>query len=262
MTGEPPADAPPGERGPEGEDGERGLMGALAGGAAGAYAGHKMHHGVIGAVGGAYAGHKLEDAWKHHSAEQKAQQQQMEEMEKQQRMQKEQWEQQQRMQKEQWEQQRMQKDQWEQQQQQQQNQWGGYGGPPPPYGAQQFGGGYGGYGAPPPPPQDMRGNFSRSSEGTTLRQRGTHDWELVSRCRRVNRRMVDSRINLNDVLGNNDGQFAWGGGNFGASARGVRLVDGGRVLEAELRRVDGSWLWARVHLDERVGNSDGRLLLV
>jgi hypothetical protein len=110
----------------------------------------------------------------------------------------------------------------------------------------------------------MRGNFSGSSEGTTLRQRGAHGWELVSRCRRVNGRMADSRINLNDVLGNNDGHFAWanGGGNFGASARGVRLVDGGRVLEAELRRVDGSWLWGRVHLDERVGNSDGRLVLV
>jgi hypothetical protein len=41
-------------------------MGALAGGAAGGYAGHKVHHGFLGAMGGAYAGHKLEDKYKEH----------------------------------------------------------------------------------------------------------------------------------------------------------------------------------------------------
>jgi hypothetical protein len=41
-------------------------VGALAGGAAGGYAGHKMHHGFLGAIGGAYAGHKLEDKYKEH----------------------------------------------------------------------------------------------------------------------------------------------------------------------------------------------------
>ncbi|KAI1134642.1 carbohydrate-binding module family 50 protein [Hypoxylon sp. FL0543] len=44
-----------------GQEGERGLMGGLAGAAAGAYGGHKMGHGVLGAIGGAIAGHKLED---------------------------------------------------------------------------------------------------------------------------------------------------------------------------------------------------------
>jgi hypothetical protein len=246
MTGEPnPAG---GEPSAGGEEGERGVLGALAGGAAGAYAGHKMHHGIIGAAGGAFAGHKLEDAWKQHSADQKKaheQQQQFEQQQKQfeaQRMQ--------------FEQQRMQ---FEQQQQQWQRQQQQFGGPPPPYGAQ-------GYGAPPPqPPQEMRGNFSSSSEGTQLKHRGGNNWELVARCRRVNGHMAESRLALNNVLGNNDGHFAWangGNGNFAASARGVRLVDGGRALEAELRRVDGSWNWSRVHLDERVGNNDGRLVLV
>jgi CVNH domain len=246
MTSESGGEGP---RGEGGEEADRGLMGALAGGAAGAYAGHKMHHGIIGAVGGAYAGHKLEDAWKHHSQEQKAKHEQ--ELERQ-RIQQQQAE----MQKQQ---------QWEQQQQQQ---WAHppYGGPPPPYGAPQgYGGGYGeGYGGA-PPAHEMRGNFSMSSEGTTLRHHGGHHYDLVSRCRRVDGHMAESHLPLNDVLGNNDGHFAWsddGNGNFGASARGVRLVDGGRVLEAELRRVDGSWNWSRVHLDERVGNSDGRLMLV
>ncbi|KAI1451359.1 carbohydrate-binding module family 50 protein [Annulohypoxylon moriforme] len=55
YPGSGPQDAAPGE------DGERGLMGGLAGAAAGAYGGHKMGHGVIGAIGGAVAGHKLQD---------------------------------------------------------------------------------------------------------------------------------------------------------------------------------------------------------
>ncbi|KAK2026030.1 CNVH-domain-containing protein [Colletotrichum zoysiae] len=69
-------DGPPGSAGPEGEDGERGLAGALAGGAAGAFGGHKVGGNIghsksstlIGAVAGAFAGHKLQDGvsdWKH-----------------------------------------------------------------------------------------------------------------------------------------------------------------------------------------------------
>ncbi|KAI2612085.1 carbohydrate-binding module family 50 protein [Hypoxylon fragiforme] len=56
----PPNNMPPGAVGPGG-DGDRGLMGGLAGAAVGAYGGHKMGHGIIGALGGAFAGHKLED---------------------------------------------------------------------------------------------------------------------------------------------------------------------------------------------------------
>ena len=57
-------------------EGDRGIMGGLAGGAAGAFGGHKLGgqagHGaagtIIGAIGGAFAGHKAQDAasdWKH-----------------------------------------------------------------------------------------------------------------------------------------------------------------------------------------------------
>ncbi|KAK2016736.1 CNVH-domain-containing protein [Colletotrichum eremochloae] len=75
-------DGPPGSAGPEGEDGERGLAGALAGGAAGAFGGHKVGGNIghsksstlIGAVAGAFAGHKLQDGvsdWKHKRDEEK-----------------------------------------------------------------------------------------------------------------------------------------------------------------------------------------------
>lgn len=51
-------------------------------------------------------------------------------------------------------------------------------------------------------------------------------------------------------------------GNFSSSARDIRLVDGGRVLEAELRNGRGDWHRSRIDLDERIGNQNGRLSFV
>lgn len=50
-------------------------------------------------------------------------------------------------------------------------------------------------------------------------------------------------------------------GNFAASARDVRLVDGGRRLEGELLR-DGCWVGSSIVLDERIGNDNGTLRFV
>ncbi|KAF2666669.1 CNVH-domain-containing protein [Microthyrium microscopicum] len=190
-------------------DEERGLMGALAGGAAGGYAGHKMHHGIIGTVGGAYAGHKLEDAYKNHnkptppSPNNPATPQQP------------------------------------------------YGGAPPAYdGHNQHHG----------MPANMQGNFSGSAEGVNL----DRDFDLIANCRAVDGSMRMSAISLNKVVGNDNGRFNWvrEGGNFGASARNVRLVENGRILEGELRDVEGRWVWSRLWLDERIGNNDGELCVV
>jgi len=175
-------------------------MGALAGGAAGGYAGHKMHHGFLGAVGGAYAGHKLEDTYKEHHNK------------------------------------------------------------PSPSPA---------HGAPPPVPVASRptnsggpkmGNFSTSSSNVTL----DGDFDLIAECTACDGRRKLSSISLNQVLTNEDGHFRWvpSGGNFGGSARYVNLVEGGKVLEAELRACDGRWVRDRVHLDERIENSDGDLKLI
>jgi hypothetical protein len=50
-------------------------------------------------------------------------------------------------------------------------------------------------------------------------------------------------------------------GNFGASARDVRLVDGGQRLEGELLR-NGRWVGGSIVLDERIGNDNGTLTFV
>ncbi|KAK1830668.1 CVNH domain-containing protein [Podospora conica] len=60
--------------------------------------------------------------------------------------------------------------------------------------------------------------------------------------------------------GHGNGHEQRGGdtGNFGASARNVRLVDGGKRLEGELLR-NGQWVGSSVVLDERIGNDNGTL---
>jgi hypothetical protein len=133
-------------------------------------------------------------------------------------------------------------------QQQQANQH--HAGPPPPYSGPGHAGG---------PPSDMRGNFSHSSQQISL----DGDNDLIARCRGMDGNEKLSALSLNKVLGNDNGRFVWtnDGGNFGASARNVRLVDNGRVLEAELKDVNGGWNWSRVWLDERIGNNNGDLVL-
>jgi hypothetical protein len=125
-------------------------------------------------------------------------------------------------------------------------------GPPPAYTQQP-----GGYG---PQQIHMAGNFSGSSSEIAL----DRDNDLIARCRAVDGSERMSALSLNKVLRNDNGHFVWvdDGGNFNGSARNVRLVDNGRVIEAELRDHDGGWRFSRVYLDERIGNNDGELVIV
>lgn len=72
------------------------------------------------------------------------------------------------------------------------------------------------------------GNFSASSKDITLDK----DHDLITSCSDIQGRRKLSAISLNTLLTNDDGHFEWmtpgsGAGNFGASARNVKLVDGG-----------------------------------
>ncbi|KAK7927479.1 hypothetical protein PG985_004477 [Apiospora marii] len=117
--------------------------------------------------------------------------------------------------------------------------------------------------APSPQPEPPRfGNFSHSSARISL----DRDYDLIAECRTLSGQQKLTSISLNQLLRNSDGHFQWVGsedtGNFGATARNVRLVDDGRFLEAELRAMDGAWRWDRVHLDEKIMNIDGDLQVV
>jgi len=105
----------------------------------------------------------------------------------------------------------------------------------------------------------LAGNFSASCTSITL----DRDYDLIASCANVQGHTKLSSLSLNNCLSNQHGAFVWArGGNFGASARNVRLVDGGKVLEAELGTGGGGWEWASIRLDEKVSNEDGELVFL
>jgi hypothetical protein len=106
----------------------------------------------------------------------------------------------------------------------------------------------------------LAGNYSASSRGARLEDDGR---TLVADCRDTNGHHRESRIDLNACLTNTNGSLRWArGGNFRPSARDVSLVDGGRVLEAELGDGRGGWIRNHIRLDERIENSNGRLSMI
>ena len=103
---------------------------------------------------------------------------------------------------------------------------------------------------------NFRGNFSASSTQISL----DRDYDLIASCGDTSGHNRLTSVSLNDCLTNEWGNFKWGrGGNFGASARDVKLVDGGRVLEAELADGSGGWKRSHIILDERITNDNGEL---
>ncbi|KNG80036.1 glutamine-serine-proline rich protein [Aspergillus nomiae NRRL 13137] len=212
----------------EPEEKDRGFLGAVAGGAAGAYGGHKVNHGFLGAIGGAISGSVAQDAMKKHKEKK-------EEEEK-----KKQWAAQQAAAQQHAQQQA-------QLQAQQQAQQHAMLSQPPHHG---------------PPRHDstpLRGNFSASSRD--IRLEGGH--ELVAHCGAISGQMRPSSIPLNSVLSNQFGKLVWArNGNFAASARNIRLVEGGKVLEAELANGRGGWDRSWVRLDERISNQNGNLVFL
>ena len=95
-------------------------------------------------------------------------------------------------------------------------------------------------------------SFSHSSHSIHLR--GT---VLHARCKDQHGEYRESSIDLDAVLGNNDGRFTLHGGNFAHSARDVQLD--GTELSATLRDTDGEWHRTSIDLNRCIGNSDGRL---
>ncbi|KAL0935943.1 CVNH domain-containing protein [Colletotrichum truncatum] len=277
-------DGPPGSYGgpggPEGEDGERGLTGALAGGAAGAFGGNKIGGNfghsktstVIGAIAGAFAGHKLQDGvsdWKHERDEEEKRRREEDE--------------------------RRRRDEKHHHHEEHHHR---HHDEDRPRGGNFAGGftgssrdiridAHGDYNLRASCRrrdgswqescislnrilENDQGSFRWSSgssgggnqsytvqQGDTLRNIGDRfntSWEEIARHNNIsNPDQIWPGQNLNISTGGGGS-----GGNFGASARDVRLVDGGQRLEAELSR-HGQWVRSSINLDERIGNNDGTL---
>ncbi|RAL12064.1 CVNH domain-containing protein [Aspergillus homomorphus CBS 101889] len=74
----------------------------------------------------------------------------------------------------------------------------------------------------------------------------------------------ESRLDLDEYLGNSEGRFEWGGNNFSESARDVHFaIEGGGevpVLRAELQNSEGEFFPADVNLSEHIENNNGNLI--
>ncbi|KAF8190013.1 Cyanovirin-N [Mycena galopus ATCC 62051] len=94
-------------------------------------------------------------------------------------------------------------------------------------------------------------SFAESSrnyrlEGTTL----------LAECKDREGQYRNSQLNLNDILGNDDGEFDLNGTNFSDSANNIRLDN--TALVASLKTRDGNWREAAIDLGF-ISNEDGRL---
>ncbi|KAK4464388.1 Cyanovirin-N [Cladorrhinum samala] len=71
----------------------------------------------------------------------------------------------------------------------------------------------------------------------------------------------DSEIDLNQYIGNNNGNFDWGGVNFSHSAQNISFsiegADGVPVLRAELADAEGNYHARDINLSECIGNNNG-----
>ncbi|KAJ5586718.1 Cyanovirin-N [Penicillium hispanicum] len=76
----------------------------------------------------------------------------------------------------------------------------------------------------------------------------------------------ESELDLNTIIGNENGEFSWGGENFQASATSIELHgegdEGIPVLRALLGNLDGEEVPADINLAERIGNDNGNLVFV
>ncbi|KAK3339914.1 Cyanovirin-N [Lasiosphaeria hispida] len=72
---------------------------------------------------------------------------------------------------------------------------------------------------------------------------------------------VNAELDLNTVLGNNDGNFEWGSQDFSGSAENVSFSiegdDSVPILRAQLRDAAGELHDRDINLAERIENSDG-----
>lgn len=106
----------------------------------------------------------------------------------------------------------------------------------------------------------LAGNYTASSRHARLVD---DERVLVAEVADCNGHHRESQIDLNDCLTNMNGDLRWArGGNFRASSRHVRLVDGGEVLEAELGDGRGGWRYNAIRLNGRISNEDGRLVML
>lgn len=95
-------------------------------------------------------------------------------------------------------------------------------------------------------------SFSKSSNNISMK--GS---TLRAYCKGISGGYTNSSINLDNYVGNNNGNLEWGGKNFSHSSDNISVS--GSTLYAKCRRIDGTYNQSSLNLDKYVGNSNGKL---
>ena len=77
---------------------------------------------------------------------------------------------------------------------------------------------------------------------------------------------VEAEFDLNSVIGNDNGNFVWGSGDFSGSAEEISFslegVDSVPILRANLADVEGNFEHRDINLAERIGNDNGNFVFL
>jgi hypothetical protein len=77
---------------------------------------------------------------------------------------------------------------------------------------------------------------------------------------------VEAEFDLNSVIGNDNGTFVWGSGDFSGSAEEISFsLEGDEsvpILRAILRDVEGNLEHRDINLSERIGNDNGSFVFL
>ncbi|KAF4962173.1 hypothetical protein FSARC_9747 [Fusarium sarcochroum] len=105
-------------------------------------------------------------------------------------------------------------------------------------------------------------NFHESSEDIRLEDGHI----LIANCGNGEGDYVESTLDLDYYIGNDDGSFQWGGEGFSGSASDITLSiegdDNVPILRAWLNPMDGDAVEANLNLAEAIGNDSGTLVFV
>jgi hypothetical protein len=96
-------------------------------------------------------------------------------------------------------------------------------------------------------------SFSHNSKDIQISPKGI----LTASCIKFDGNYVNSSINLNNYISNEDGQLTWGGTGFIHNSNDIRIEE--NTLKAMCQKSDGGWVESSLNLDYFIGNDNGIL---
>ncbi|OQE22285.1 hypothetical protein PENSTE_c010G03987 [Penicillium steckii] len=89
---------------------------------------------------------------------------------------------------------------------------------------------------------------------------------LVAICNNDEGTGLETRLLLDDYLGNEDGHITWGGKNFSKNARNISISSDGPqhvpILHCDLAGSDGKFVSSEIDLADHIANIDGELVVL